>query len=85
MQHLVGTADEIRNSALVLLAEGDVARRLAAVSLDIALADENDRVAFVSAVVQDMRHASAAFRGAGGGERKMYRVHRAVYPRLPDA
>ena len=49
MQHLVATADEIRNDALALLAEGDVALHLAAVSLDIALDDEVDRAAFVSA------------------------------------
>jgi len=49
VQHLVATADEIRNDALALLAEGDVALHLAAVSLDIALDDEVDRAAFVSA------------------------------------
>ncbi len=37
VRHLVGAADEIRNDALALLAAGDVARHLAAVSLDIAL------------------------------------------------
>jgi hypothetical protein len=42
--------DEIRHDALALLAEGDVARHLAAVSLDIALADEVEQSAFVSAV-----------------------------------
>jgi hypothetical protein len=51
VQHLVGTADEIRNDALALLAEDDVARHLTALSLDIALADEVERAAFVSAVV----------------------------------
>jgi hypothetical protein len=85
VQHLVGTAEEIRNDALALLAEGHVARQLAAVSLDIALADEVERAAFVSAVVQAIRHASTAFRGAVGGERQMYRAHVAVYPRLPGA
>jgi hypothetical protein len=85
VQHLVGTVGEIRNDALALLAEGDVARHLAAASLDIALGDEVERVAFVSAVVQDMRRADAAFRSAVGGERQMNRVHLAAYPRLPGA
>jgi len=75
--------DEIRNDAVALLA--DVARHLAAVSLEIALADEVERAAIVAAVVLAVRHASAAFRGAVGGERQIYRVHLAVYPRLPHA
>ncbi len=66
-----------------MLAESDVARRLRAVSLDIALAVEVERDASSRAVERAMRHASAAFRGAVGGERQMYRVHLAVYPRLP--
>jgi hypothetical protein len=68
-----------------MLAEGDVARRLTAVSLDIALAVEVERAALSRAVVRAMRHASGAFRGAVGGERHMDRVHLAVYPRLPGA
>jgi hypothetical protein len=85
VQHLVGAADEIRNDALALLAEGDVARQLTAVSLDIALADQVERADFVSAVIQGMRHVFAAFRGAVGSERQTYRLHMAVYPRLPGA
>jgi hypothetical protein len=85
MQHLVGTVDEIRGDALARLAEGDVARHLAAVSPDIAVADEGKRAALISAVVPAVRHASAAFRGAVGGERQMFPVHLAVYPRLQGA
>ena len=68
-----------------MLAEGDVARRLTAAALDIPLAVEVERAALSRAVVRAMRHASAAFRGAVGGERQMDRVHLAVYPRLPGA
>jgi hypothetical protein len=73
--------DEIRNDAVALLA--DVARHLAVVSLDIALADEVERAAIVAAVLLAVRHASAAFRGAVGAQRPMNRVHLAVYPRGP--
>src|SRR6266851_4516055 len=68
-----------------MLAEGDVARRLTAASLDIPLAVEVERAALSRAVVRAMRHASATFRGAVVGERQMDRVHLAVYPRLPGA
>ena len=68
-----------------MLAEGDVARRLTAASLDIPLAVEVERAALSRAVVPAMRHASATFCGAVVGERQMDRVHLAVYPRLPGA
>jgi hypothetical protein len=85
VQHPVGAADEICNDALARLAEGDVARQLTAASLDIARANQVERAAFVSAVIQAMRHVFAAFRGAVGSERQTYRLHMAVYPRLRGA
>jgi len=54
-------------------------------SLDIALADEDERAAIVAAVVLAVRHASAAFRGAVAAQRPMNRVHLAVYTRGPDS
>ena len=68
-----------------MLAEGHVGWRLTAVSLDIALAVEVERAASSRAVVRAMRHASAAFRSAVGGERQMYRVHLAVCLHPPGA
>jgi len=54
-------------------------------SLDVELGDDAERAAIVAAVVGAVRHASAAFRGAVDAQRPTYRVHLAVYPRLPHA
>jgi hypothetical protein len=59
-----GVQDYYVREAEHMLAEGDVARRLTAVSLDIALAVEVERAASSRAVVRAMRHASAALHGA---------------------
>ncbi len=67
------------------LAEGDVARRLTAASLDIPLAVEVERAALSRAVVRAVWHASTTFRSAVGSQRPMNRVHLAVYPRGPDS
>ena len=86
LQHLVQTGDTIRNDALMLLAQSDAERHLATISLDVQLATEAERAAFVRAVVEAVRAAAAPYRArSDAADSTGYRIQLAVYPVAPHA
>ncbi|MGH2356189.1 MAG: ArsR/SmtB family transcription factor [Chloroflexota bacterium] len=81
LQQLVRASDAIRQDALTLLeGQDDAERAVAALEIDIELADGADRVAFVRALTDAIRTASEPFRTAPGRRATRYRTHLAIYP-----
>jgi len=105
LQQLVHAGDAIRTDALRLLdmspvitaADGDemgehtTGHPAAAIELDVELAGEVDRAAFVRTVVDAVRTAAAPFsmprsarKSVSDEERSHFRVHLAIYPEPID-
>jgi DNA-binding transcriptional ArsR family regulator len=93
LQQLVQSGDAIRNEALALLDAPDSERNVAAIQLDVTLADASVRAQFVRAVVEAVHEAAKPFRGdphpacgldealpEGEAKRRRFRVHLAIYP-----